>query len=46
MTRNSVDCPKCRTSMEEGFIKDEGYGTGRRASGWKERRKRLESYLR
>ena len=21
------DCPKCRGRMEEGFIKDEGYGT-------------------
>ena len=21
-----VDCPKCRVAMEEGFIKDVGYG--------------------
>jgi predicted nucleic-acid-binding Zn-ribbon protein len=21
------ECPKCRSSMEEGFIKDESYGT-------------------
>ena len=31
----SIECPKCRGKMEEGFIKDEGYGTIQ-ASKWVE----------
>jgi predicted nucleic-acid-binding Zn-ribbon protein len=23
----TIECPKCRNKMEEGFIMDEGYGT-------------------
>jgi hypothetical protein len=30
-----MDCPKCGSEMEEGFIKDEGYGTVH-ASKWVE----------
>ena len=31
----SMECPKCRGTMEEGYIKDEGYGTAH-ASKWVE----------
>jgi predicted nucleic-acid-binding Zn-ribbon protein len=29
----TIDCPKCHNKMEDGFIKDEGYGTVH-ASKW------------
>jgi predicted nucleic-acid-binding Zn-ribbon protein len=29
------ECPKCRSKMEEGFVKDEGYGVVH-ASKWVE----------
>ena len=30
---NAIECPKCRKKMEEGFVKDEGYGVVH-ASKW------------
>lgn len=33
----NTECPKCRLAMEEGFIRDQDYGTGHSApSNWVE----------